>query len=114
MSMSITHATHLHTRLCWRTSALPCIPILHCVLPPPYRHDVAVLLQASLAAGMVDAVLIPEVAFTLEGEGGLLAYLEKIMEEKVGGAGRGGDLRRRVLPPRLPRPRRPHPGPAPG
>ena len=88
--MSITHATHLHTRLCWRTSALPCIPILHCVLPPPYRHDVAVLLQASLAAGMVDAVLIPEVAFTLEGEGGLLAYLEKIMEEKVGGAGRGG------------------------
>jgi len=30
----------------------------------------------------VDAVLIPEVRFNLEGESGLLAYLERIMEEK--------------------------------
>ena len=45
--------------------------------------------QASLAAGIVDAALIPEVPFTLEGPNGLLAYLEGIMEAK-GGWGRGG------------------------
>jgi hypothetical protein len=39
--------------------------------------------QASLAAGIVDAVLIPEVHFTLDGEGGLLAYLAQIMEAKA-------------------------------
>lgn len=39
-------------------------------------------LQASLAAGIVDAVLIPEVQFTLEGEKGLFAYLENIIETK--------------------------------
>lgn len=32
----------------------------------------------------MDAVLIPEVPFTLEGEHGLLAYLQRIMEEKGG------------------------------
>lgn len=44
-----------------------------CCLRPP---------QAALASGLVDAVLIPEVQFTLEGPGGLFAYLEGIMEKK--------------------------------
>ncbi|EFN58628.1 hypothetical protein CHLNCDRAFT_29926 [Chlorella variabilis] len=39
-------------------------------------------ITASLAAGIVDAVLIPEVQFTLEGEKGLFAYLENIIETK--------------------------------
>ena len=43
----------------------------------------------------MDAVLIPEVPFVLEGEHGLLAYLQRIMEEKGGwvhcwGVERGG------------------------
>ena len=45
--------------------------------PPP-----TACLQASLAAGIVDAVLIPEVQFSLEGERGLLAFLDKRMRDK--------------------------------
>jgi hypothetical protein len=32
--------------------------------------------------GVVDAVLIPEVQFKLEGPTGLLAYIEKVLENK--------------------------------
>ncbi|PRW56044.1 phosphofructokinase family isoform B [Chlorella sorokiniana] len=46
------------------------------------RQSGFITVQASLAAGIVDAVLIPEVRFTLEGDHGLLAYLQRIMEEK--------------------------------
>lgn len=59
----------------------------HCYNPPPttLAHCATALpVQASLAAGIVDAVLIPEVPFSLEGEHGLLAYLQRIMEEKGG------------------------------
>ena len=73
-------------RVAHLTATMVCSTAPHCL---PYRRRTAGL-QASLAAGMVDAVLIPEVSFTLEGEGGLLAYLEKIMEDKVCGRGGGG------------------------
>uniref|UniRef100_A0A1D2A0K5 Phosphofructokinase domain-containing protein n=2 Tax=Auxenochlorella protothecoides TaxID=3075 RepID=A0A1D2A0K5_AUXPR len=43
------------------------------------RRSGFIAVQASLASGVVDAVLIPEVPFRLEGEKGLLAYVEKIM-----------------------------------
>ena len=52
---------------------------------------------------MVDAVLIPEVPFTLDGPSGLLAYLEHVLEAKghavvcvaegAGQVGRGGGAR---------------------
>ena len=38
------------------------------------------LIKASLASGVVDAVLIPEVPFKLEGKNGLLAYIGNILE----------------------------------
>lgn len=53
---------------------------------PTGGHATLPTTQASLAAGIVDAVLIPEVPFVLEGEHGLLAYLQRIMEEKGGWA----------------------------
>ena len=41
-----------------------------------------VSLQASLAFGQVDVCLIPEVKFRLEGEGGLLAYVQQVLDSK--------------------------------
>jgi hypothetical protein len=38
--------------------------------------------QASMASGVVDVCLIPEVNFALYGEKGLFAYLEKVLETK--------------------------------
>ena len=38
--------------------------------------------NASLASGVVDVCLIPEVPFTLHGPNGLLAYIEKLLAEK--------------------------------
>eukprot|EP00798_Chlamydomonas_sp_ICE-L_P022356 gene22356-29452_t len=38
--------------------------------------------QASLASGLVDACLIPEVPYTLKGPHGLFAYLDNLLEEK--------------------------------
>jgi 6-phosphofructokinase len=46
------------------------------------RQSGFITVQASLAAGIVDVALIPEVRFTLEGERGLLAYMEDIMQHK--------------------------------
>ena len=39
-------------------------------------------MQASLASGQVDVCLIPEVPFQLEGEHGLVAYLEHLLETR--------------------------------
>ncbi len=39
-------------------------------------------MQASLASGLVDVCLIPEVPFQLEGEHGLVAYLEHLLETR--------------------------------
>lgn len=38
--------------------------------------------QASLASGVVDVCLIPEVPFALHGDFGLLAYVEKVLSAK--------------------------------
>ncbi|PSC69047.1 phosphofructokinase family [Micractinium conductrix] len=46
------------------------------------RQSGFITVSAALASGIVDAVLIPEVKFTLDGEKGLFAYLERIMQEK--------------------------------
>ncbi|KAL4440737.1 hypothetical protein ABPG77_000446 [Micractinium sp. CCAP 211/92] len=46
------------------------------------RQSGFITVSAALASGLVDAVLIPEVQFTLDGPGGLFAYLERIMETK--------------------------------
>ncbi|MDA3864748.1 MAG: ATP-dependent 6-phosphofructokinase [Deltaproteobacteria bacterium] len=46
------------------------------------RHSGAITAYASLANGNVDAVLIPESPFKLEGENGLFAWIEKQLESK--------------------------------
>eukprot|EP00798_Chlamydomonas_sp_ICE-L_P021507 gene21507-28490_t len=46
------------------------------------RQSGFLALQASMATGVVDACLIPEVRFKLEGPSGLFAYLDKVMQEK--------------------------------
>ena len=38
--------------------------------------------QASMASGVVDICLIPEVSFCLEGKQGLMAYLETVLEQR--------------------------------
>jgi 6-phosphofructokinase 1 len=45
------------------------------------RHSGFIACYASLAKSDADVVLIPEVPFALEGEGGLLAYLRRRIEE---------------------------------
>jgi hypothetical protein len=45
-------------------------------------HCVPSLAQAALASGVVDAVLIPEARFELEGERGLLKYVEGVLAKK--------------------------------
>jgi len=39
-------------------------------------------LQASMASGVVDVCLIPEVSFALNGKEGLLAYLEAVLSQR--------------------------------
>lgn len=46
------------------------------------RRSGFLAVQAALASGVVDAVLIPEVAFELEGRHGLLEYIGKILATK--------------------------------
>jgi 6-phosphofructokinase 1 len=46
------------------------------------RQSGFIAVQASMASGVVDAVLIPEVTFKLEGPTGLLAYLERVIDAK--------------------------------
>ena len=46
------------------------------------RQSGFIAMQASMASGVVDVVLIPEVPFKLEGPTGLLAYLERVLETK--------------------------------
>ena len=46
------------------------------------RQSGFIAMQASMASGVVDVVLIPEVPFKLDGPTGLLAYLERVLEEK--------------------------------
>lgn len=46
------------------------------------RQSGFIAMQASLASGVVDACLIPEVPFRLEGPTGLFAYLERVIEAK--------------------------------
>jgi 6-phosphofructokinase 1 len=38
--------------------------------------------RCSYAAGVVDAVLIPEVPFTIKGDNGLFKYLDGVLEKK--------------------------------
>jgi 6-phosphofructokinase 1 len=46
------------------------------------RQSGFIAMQASMASGVVDAVLIPEVAFTLKGDKGLFNYLEGVITTK--------------------------------
>eukprot|EP00877_Chromochloris_zofingiensis_P003270 jgi/Chrzof1/12944/Cz07g13120.t1_PFK2[v5.2] len=46
------------------------------------RQSGFIAMQASMASGVVDAVLIPEVQFKMHGENGLFAYIEKVLEQK--------------------------------
>ncbi|KAI8474291.1 MAG: phosphofructokinase family protein [Monoraphidium minutum] len=46
------------------------------------RQSGFIAMQASMASGVVDAVLIPEVQFKLDGPTGLYAYLERVLEDK--------------------------------
>ncbi|CAD7699689.1 unnamed protein product [Ostreobium quekettii] len=46
------------------------------------RQSGFIAVQASLAAGVVDAVLIPEVPFELQGPKGLFQYLKKVIQHK--------------------------------
>ncbi|KAL4423922.1 hypothetical protein ABPG75_001223 [Micractinium tetrahymenae] len=46
------------------------------------RQSGFIAMQASMASGVVDICLIPEVPFKLAGENGMLAYLEKVLTEK--------------------------------
>eukprot|EP00884_Botryococcus_braunii_P013565 jgi/Botrbrau1/22209/Bobra.168_1s0040.1 len=46
------------------------------------RQSGFIALQASMASGVVDVCLIPEVPFALYGEKGLFAYVEKLLETK--------------------------------
>ncbi len=39
-------------------------------------------MQASLASGLVDVCLIPEVGFQLDGDSGLIMHLERLLEAK--------------------------------
>jgi 6-phosphofructokinase 1 len=39
-------------------------------------------MQAAMASGVVDAVVVPEVPFELGGADGLLAYLGKVLEDR--------------------------------
>ena len=62
------------------TSSYPGKPIpLHCsgiICSVSFMHLLPV------AAGVVDAVLIPEVPFTIKGDHGLFKYLEGVLEKK--------------------------------
>ena len=49
---------------------------------PPTPPPALPARQSALAFGQVDVCLIPEVKFTLEGENGLLAYLEKVLDSR--------------------------------
>lgn len=58
----------------------PSLPVWQCRCQPgPLPSPI---LQASLASGLVDVCLIPEVSFELEGEHGLFAYLEKVLQDR--------------------------------
>lgn len=46
------------------------------------RQSGFIAMQASMASGVVDICLIPEVHFELHGERGMFAYLEKVLSEK--------------------------------
>ncbi len=46
------------------------------------RQSGFIAVNASMASGMVDICLIPEVPFTLHGDNGMLAYLERVLAEK--------------------------------
>jgi len=46
------------------------------------RQSGFIAMQASMASGVVDAVLIPEVPFLLDGDKGLCKYLERVLENK--------------------------------
>lgn len=66
------------------------------------RESGFIAVQASLASGVVDAVLIPEVHFSLEGQHGLLAYMEDIINTKghcviCAAEGAGQDLIRKEM-----------------
>lgn len=46
------------------------------------RQSGFIAMQASMASGVVDAVLIPEVPFTIKGDNGLFKYLDGVLEKK--------------------------------
>ncbi|BDA40893.1 ATP-dependent 6-phosphofructokinase 5, chloroplastic [Coccomyxa sp. Obi] len=46
------------------------------------RQSGFIAMQASMASGVVDVCLIPEVPFVLEGSKGLFAYLERVLEQR--------------------------------
>ena len=61
------------------------------------RSSGFIALHASIASGEVDVCLVPEQQFKLQGEGGLLSHLEKVLESKghavvVVAEGAGQDL----------------------
>ncbi|KAG2446591.1 hypothetical protein HYH02_008576 [Chlamydomonas schloesseri] len=46
------------------------------------RQSGFIAMQASMASGVVDACLIPEVAFKLDGDNGMLKYLDNVIKAK--------------------------------
>ncbi|EIE26511.1 phosphofructokinase family protein [Coccomyxa subellipsoidea C-169] len=46
------------------------------------RQSGFIAMQASMASGVVDVCLIPEVPFVLHGQNGLCAYLDKVLESR--------------------------------
>ncbi|PSC73510.1 phosphofructokinase family [Micractinium conductrix] len=46
------------------------------------RQSGFIAMQASMASGVVDVCLIPEVPFKLTGENGMFSYLDKVLSEK--------------------------------
>ena len=57
-------------------------PLLCCSRLPHACLSACPAPQSSLASGMVDAVLIPEVPFRMDGENGFLAYIANVLEAK--------------------------------
>jgi 6-phosphofructokinase 1 len=63
-------------------------PMQFIVMPSPPlvqlmgRRSGFIAMQSSLASGVVDVCLIPEVPFLLEGPHGLLTYITQLMDAK--------------------------------
>lgn len=73
MAVEVVHAAHTEAVSCRNGVGL--VKVMG-------RHSGFIACAAAIASGEVNIVLIPEVPFVLEGENGLLRYLEKRLEER--------------------------------